>query len=155
MKCDHLLGRMFDGEVYILASDVMEAVAEMKDKLRDHCIHCPVKMQEDDVVAYLKAKLEKTIAERDGNQVCIDALKAKLENVQASMYADVVDANMEIVKLKKEILRQKRLRCYNLKMWCSAERFTHHALTIPDEGRWWERHFNSVCRIWERFKEAR
>lgn len=79
MKCDHLLGRKFDGEVYILASDVMEAVAE------------------------LKSNLDKAIAERDGNQVCIDALKQKLENVQASMYADVVDANMENRRLKRAL----------------------------------------------------
>lgn len=53
MKCDHLLGRKFDGEVYILASDVMEAVAE------------------------LKSNLDKAIAERDGNQVCIDAPRVR------------------------------------------------------------------------------
>ena len=58
MKCDHLLGRMFDGEVYILASDVMKAVAE---------------------------------------------LKQKLEDVQASMYCDVVDANMENRRLRRAL----------------------------------------------------
>ena len=63
-----------------------------------------------------------------------------------------VDAAIE--ELKNEVSRQKRLRCYNLKMWCSAERFTHRGRTIPEEGRWWERHFYSVCRLWERFKEA-
>lgn len=92
MKCDHLLGRKFDGEVYILASDVMEAVAE------------------------LKSNLDKAIAERDGNQVCIDALKQKLENVQASMYADVVDANMENRKLKRAlwIARAERAKTEHL-----------------------------------------
>ena len=60
MKCDNLIGRTFNDEVYILASEVMEAIAE------------------------IKAELDKTIAERDGNQVCIDALKQKLENVQAT-----------------------------------------------------------------------
>jgi hypothetical protein len=30
MKCDHLIGRTFDSDVYILASDVMEAIAELK-----------------------------------------------------------------------------------------------------------------------------
>ena len=71
MKCDHLLGRMFDGEVYILASDVMEAVAE---------------------------------------------LKQKLENVQASMYADVVDANMENRRLKRAlwIARAERAKTEHL-----------------------------------------
>lgn len=58
MKCDYFIGRKFDGEVYILASDVTEAIAE---------------------------------------------LKQKLENVQASMYADVVDANMENRRLKRAL----------------------------------------------------
>ena len=65
MKCDNLIGRTFDGDVYILASDVMEAVSE---------------------------------------------LKQKLESVQASMYCDVVDANMENRRLRKAlwIARAKR-----------------------------------------------
>lgn len=57
----------------------------------------------DAAIAELKAELDKAIAERDGNQVCIDALKAKLESVQASMYADVVDANMENRRLKRAL----------------------------------------------------
>jgi len=60
MKCDHLIGRTFDGDVYILASDVIEAVSE---------------------------------------------LKQKLENVQASMYADVVDANMENRRLRRALYK--------------------------------------------------
>ena len=67
----------------------------------------------------------------------------------------VAELKDEIETLKKEVLRQKRLRCYNLKMWCSAERFTRRSRTAPDERHWWERHFYSVCRIWERFKEAK
>ena len=45
-----------------------------------------------------------------GNQVCIDALKQKLENVQASMYCDVVDANMDNRRLRRAlwIARAKR-----------------------------------------------
>lgn len=96
MKCDHLLGRKFDGEVYILASDVMEAVAE------------------------LKSNLDKAIAERDGNQVCIDALKQKLENVQASMYCDVVDANMENRRLKRAIWLARAER-YKMKEFIARE----------------------------------
>lgn len=90
-----------------------------------------LKKDADTAIAELKAKLDKAIAERDGNQVCIDALKQKLaekeswvkmlgegeaalslelektkqklENAQASMYADVVDANMENHKLKRAL----------------------------------------------------
>lgn len=64
------------------------------------------------------------------------------------------DVDEEVARLKKEVSRQKRLRCYNLKMWCSAERFTNRSRTIPEARRWWERHFYSVCRILERFKES-
>ena len=69
-----------------------------------------LKSEADKTIAELKAKLDRAIAERDGNQVCIDALKQKLENVQASMYADVVDANMENRRLKRAlwIARAKR-----------------------------------------------
>lgn len=35
----------------------------------------------------------------------IEELKAKLENVQASMYADVVDANMENRRLKRALYK--------------------------------------------------
>lgn len=93
MKCDHLIGRTFDGDVYILASDVMEAVEELKEFAEDACL------------------------ERDDNQTAIDELeaenaelKAKLENVQASMYCDVVDANMDNRRLRRAlwIARAKR-----------------------------------------------
>ena len=88
MKCDNLQRYSVDIDyvpnddgAYIDASEVDEAIAE------------------------LKQKLDKAIAERDGNQVCIDALKQKLENVQASMYADVVDANMEVRRLKRALYK--------------------------------------------------
>ena len=103
-----------------------------------------------DSLVYSIIEVDEILAEKDKE---IAELKRKLENVKASMYCDVVDANMEIIKLKKEVLRQKRLRCYNLKMWCSAERFTNRSRTIPGARRWWERHFYSVCRLWEKFKE--
>lgn len=69
---------------------------------------------------YLKSEADKVIAEKDEEiynikysrdewaKACnqkdkeIAELKAKLENVQASMYADVVDANMENRRLKEE-----------------------------------------------------
>lgn len=57
MKCDKLeartiyvdcLGRTI---VYFDPYEVNDAIAELKKKLQDQCISCPVKMQEDDVVA--------------------------------------------------------------------------------------------------------
>lgn len=43
-------GKIQSTRVYI-KSDVDNAIAELKQKLQDQCISCPVKMQEDDVVA--------------------------------------------------------------------------------------------------------
>ena len=78
-------GTIADAQVY-LKKDVDEAIAELKEFAEDACI------------------------ERDDNQTAIDELQAenaelkqKLEDVQASMYADVVDANMEIRKLKRAL----------------------------------------------------
>ena len=62
---------------------------------------------------YDKSEVDAAIAE----------LKTKLESVQASMYADVVDANMENRKLKRALYkacvnwmtnRQGAMRCYDL-----------------------------------------
>ena len=78
-------GTIADAQVY-LKKDVDEAIAELKEFAEDACI------------------------ERDDNQTAIDELQAenaelkqKLEDVQASMYADVVDANMEIRRLKRAL----------------------------------------------------
>lgn len=78
-------GTIADAEVY-LKKDVDEAIAELKEFAEDACI------------------------ERDDNQTAIDELQAenaelkqKLEDVQASMYCDVVDANMEIRRLKRAL----------------------------------------------------
>ena len=35
MKCDNLIGRTFDGIVYVEASEAMEAISELKQKLED------------------------------------------------------------------------------------------------------------------------
>jgi len=71
--------------------------------------------EKDKEIAELKAKLDRAIAERDGNQVCIDALKQKLESVQASMYCDVVDANMDNRRLKRALWLA---RAYRAKEMC-------------------------------------
>lgn len=56
--------------------------AELKRKLQDQCISCPVKMQEDDVVS---------------------ELKQKLEDAKATAYAESVDAGMENRRLKRAL----------------------------------------------------
>ena len=109
---------------------------------------------------YLKSEADKVIAEKEREiallkeRICngdvsrltwiddcfdkdneIKELKAKLENVQASMYADVVDANMENRRLKRalwlaraEIARTSawvfwnRKDDYNYNKWKKVER---------------------------------
>ena len=114
MKCDELRIENAcvygsDAKVY-LAEQVDAAIAELKQKLMpclngDCILTCEVVEKYGKENAELKQKLDKAIAERDGNQVCIDALKQKLENVQASMYADVVDANMKVRRLKRALYK--------------------------------------------------
>lgn len=55
----------------------------------------------------------------------IDELKAKLENVQASMYADAVDANMEIRRLKRTL--------YNLRA-CYADMIQKRYIECKTDG---------------------
>lgn len=65
----------------------------------------------DAAIEELKQKLDKTIAERDGNQVCIDALKQKLEDAKATAYADSVDAGMRERRLRRALWRAIALFC--------------------------------------------
>jgi len=108
MKCDELkaykgdvtipvYGSIADAKVY-LKKDVDAAIEELKEFAEDACL------------------------ERDDNQTAIDELQAenaelkqKLENVQASMYCDVVDANMEIRRLKRALWLA---RAYRAKEMC-------------------------------------
>ena len=50
-------GKLVEEETCYLKSDVDAAIAELKRKLQDQCISCPVKMQEDDVVAEYQEKI--------------------------------------------------------------------------------------------------
>ena len=65
------------------------------------------------VLAHNGVRLNKMLNEKDKE---IEELKAKLESVQASMYADVVDANMENRRLKRAlwIARAERAKTEHL-----------------------------------------
>ena len=76
-------------------------------------------MTEADVV--LKDN-EELIAKKDKE---IAKLKQKLESVQASMYADVVDANMEIRRLKRAL--------YNLRA-CYADMMQKRYIECKTDG---------------------
>ena len=97
MKCDELqaykgdvtipvYGTIADAEVY-LKKDVDAAIAELKEKLMP-CLNGDCILTCEVIEKYGKENAE---------------LKAKLEDVQASMYADVVDANMENRRLRRTL----------------------------------------------------
>jgi hypothetical protein len=87
MKCDHLIGRTFNGEVYVLASEAMEAIAELKKKLMP-CLNGDCILTCEVVEKYGKENAE---------------LKAKLEDAKATAYAESVDAGMENRRLKRAL----------------------------------------------------
>lgn len=110
MKCDELkvyVAPTPDGTGladYCLKSEVDAAIAELKEAWRSEHEACEA----------LKAELDKAIAERDGNQVCIDALKQKLEDAKATAYAESVDAGMRERRLRRALYNA----CAN---WASSE----------------------------------
>ena len=142
MKCDELnaykgdvnipvYGSIADADVY-LKKDVDAAIAELKQKLMpcingDCILTCEVVEKYGKENAELKQKLDKAIAERDGNKVCIDALKAKLaekdkeiallkERIcngdvsRATWIDDCFDKDMEIKELKAQSkMREKEI----------------------------------------------
>ena len=76
------------------------------------------------ILAHNDVRLNKMLAEKDKE---IAELKQKLENVQASMYCDVVDANMEVRRLRRALYKA----CSN---WARSERYTE-ATWHGDEHR--------------------
>lgn len=117
MKCDELkqVENPIKWGLYYDKSEVDAAIAELKAENTQ-----------------FKKKLDKAIAERDGNQVCIDALKAKLEDVQASMYADVVDANMEVRRLKRALFIAHAIKARFKWWWMSECKHNESCKLSPD-----------------------
>jgi hypothetical protein len=118
MKCDELekfdatsnadLSAGYDHRYAYDADEVDEAIAELKAenaqlKKETEFMHSNCKWDAGDGCARL---LGEKLAIIDENE----KLKQKLESVQASMYADVVDANMENRRLRRAlwIARAKR-----------------------------------------------
>ena len=66
---------------------------------------------------YKVADVDAAIAELKAEN---ERLKAKLENVQASMYADVVDANMEVRRLKRALFIAHAIKA-KFKWWWMSE----------------------------------
>lgn len=80
----------------------------------------------EEETCYLKSEVDAAIAE----------LKKKLEDVQASMYADVVDANMEIRRLKRAL--------YNLRA-CYANMMQKRYIECKTD--WWVHQVNKWIEV--------
>ena len=75
---------------------------------------------------YIKSDVDAAIAE----------LKQKLEDVQASMYADVVDANMENRRLKRALWLERAERAKSIKWHEGLERYLQER-----KKKWWPSRF--------------
>ena len=142
--------------------DKDKEIAELKEKLRDHCIHCPVKEQEDDVVSEKEAlindfrEMQRQLAEKCGRlEDAIDKkddeiaeLKQKLENVQASMYADVVDANMDNRRLKRALYKA----CANWAMNARMVEIETEPWGENHESRLWASVYDKCLKKAEEYK---
>lgn len=129
MKCDELkaykgdvtipvYGTIADAQAY-LKKDVDEAIDELKTehhKERDEYIS--MVHSREQTIKELNAKLDekeswvKMLGEGEAAlSLELEKTKQKLENVQASMYADVVDANMDNRRLRRSLWRAIALFC--------------------------------------------
>jgi FtsZ-binding cell division protein ZapB len=113
MKCDKLKS------LWVYCRDINENVDDefLKFAPKNGYEELVEKSEVDEAIAELKEFAEDACLERDDNQTAIDELEAenaelkqKLEDVQASMYCDVVDANMDNRRLRRAlwIARAKR-----------------------------------------------
>ena len=81
-----------------LKEDVDAVIAGLKQKLQDKCISCPVNMQEDDVVAELKEKAHKVIAEKDKK---IAELKEQYKDMDVTHTVHIAKMNEYIEELEE------------------------------------------------------
>ena len=86
---------------------------------------------EKDRYYYNAKKVDSVLAEKDAE---IADLKAKLESVQASMYADVVDAGMENRRLKRALWLARAESAKNAK--CRYHRLAQKEVCDPQPHGW-------------------
>ena len=141
-----------------LKEDVDAVIAELKRKLQDQCISCPVKMQEDDVVAELKAeneRLNNALDKEQGETIkYMDELcnaKNEIERLtidkrNAELRADVAYATVE--KLKTENAE--------LKAQLESEKASRYADSVDDgmRERRLKRALYKACANWAHFAVA-
>ena len=106
----------------------------------------------DAAIAELKEFAECACLERDDNQSAIDELqseneqlKAKLESVQASAYADSVDAGMRERRLRRALYKACEMWADRTRLICSV--FGSNAPKIR-----WERMYDKCLKKAEEYK---
>ena len=103
MKCDHLIGRTFDGEVYILASDVMEAIAELKADYHAEVEEvCVEKTNVDTLEQVLKEK-DKALGEKDALLNDFREMQRQLAEKCGSLEDAIDKKDDEIAELKAKL----------------------------------------------------
>ena len=95
---------------------------------------------------YMKADVDAAIAE----------LKQKLENVQASMYADVVDANMENRRVRRELWLARAKRAIEKIAWFKLWNSSISTMNPEDGARQefdkWKRNLGKFLKKAEEYK---
>lgn len=86
-------------------------MSEIRTRLQGGTPFFPNMLNNGKVEVCLKEDVDKVIVAKDKE---IAELKQKLEDVQASMYCDVVDANMEIRRLKRVLWLARAELCRRL-----------------------------------------
>lgn len=113
----HKLVSLYIGQgEYYTRTDVDNVIAELKAE--------KAQAENDAEIAELKAKnrVLQSFYDLHGNvDNYIDQLKAKLESVQASAYADSVDAGMRERRLKRSLWLARALRARDIqRLWLSV-----------------------------------
>lgn len=142
MKCDKLT--IYDDQWYD-KSEVDEAIAELKDELHGVDNQWNEQCKE---IAELKAKnrVLQSFYDLHGNvDNYIDQLKAKLESVQASAYADSVDAGMRERRLRRALYKACAMWADRTRLICSV--FGSNAPKIR-----WERMYEKCLAMAEKYK---
>ena len=109
IECDEL--KAYKGDVYIpVYGSIADAQVYLKEKA-DAVIE-----EKNKEIVELKSKLDKAIAERDANQVCIDVLKEKLGNVDAGMRERRLKSALWLARANHADTMQK----YNIECKCDG-----------------------------------
>ena len=172
MKCDKLKPVFVDMSGNIVANELGElyykpevdaAIAELKAKLDEYVL---VKLSTQKMLQnlldcglikawYFNGKFN-VVLKTDDPHLQIAELKQKLESVQASMYADVVDANMENRRLKRALWIARAKRAIEKIAWFKLLNASISTMNPEDGARQeydkWKKSLGKFLKKAEEFK---